>query len=395
MPGLDQTAVRRVNTGVVLRALADADADVTLQELVSATGLSRRTIELILGELAADGWVALAVPTVSGGAGRPAKRFRFESRRLVVAAVVLDSHSAVAVIADLRGGELARAAVALPDESRDPALTVALASDAVRRALAEAGVAPERLAAGTVAAGGVIDARGVVGRLVNAPLWSGFALAAAFEQALGIPFAAENDANLAALAEHWAGASIGRPDSAWLILGHRTGAGFLLGGEIHRGPRGTAGELVESRVLNLHGVPDEAIRSLTSPIEADRRRAREAVVAAAAGDPRAVSDARAFAEQIADVIDVLTWTIAPETVVLGGGLEVGAGVLVPLVSEFLRDRGTPEVELVATRLGGEAPLVGAIRRALVDVDSWLYSAPGAQPPRSSEPSRDEPRELRR
>ena len=54
MPGLDQSALRRVNTAAVLRALAAGEADATLQALIGKTGLSRRTIELILSELVAE-----------------------------------------------------------------------------------------------------------------------------------------------------------------------------------------------------------------------------------------------------------------------------------------------------------------------------------------------------
>ncbi len=373
MPGLDQAAVRRVNTAVVLRALATHPGDATLQALVEVTHLSRRTVELILGELAAEGW-AVDVPAESGGgAGRPARRFRFGAERRLVAAARIDTHLAHGIVADLTGRVIGRAERVLGAHYFDPERAVALAAEAVRGAAAEAGVPIERLGAGGVAAGGVIDPdTGVVRRLVNAPRWDGFPLADAFSQEFGIPWVADNDANLAALAELRGGAAKGRRHMAWLIHGQRTGAGFIVGGELHRGADGAAGELIQSRVLGLERDPDHVIGRLTSPLPGEREQGMASVRAAIAGDASAISAARELAAEIADVIDVIAWTIAPELVVLGGGLETGAQLLIPLIRERLRELGAPDVELAASTVGADAPILGAVRHALDRIDTELY-----------------------
>jgi predicted NBD/HSP70 family sugar kinase len=371
MPGLDQTAVRRVNTAVVLRAVAEWEADTTLKDLVGETGLSRRTVELILGELAAEGWVRES-PSESGrGAGRPARRFRFAAEHRVVAAARIDTHIAYGVVADLRGRILATASRALGNYDNPPH-AVADAAEAVRAAAAEAGVSLDRLCAGGVAAGGVIDTDGVVHRLVNAPAWSGFALAGAFASVFGVPWVADNDANLAALAEHWAGVARKRRHIAWLIHGYRTGLGLIVNGEVHRGAFGGAGELIESRVLGLSRSEEHPIGMLSSPLAADRSSAAALVEAALAGVPEALALAEQFATSIADAIDVIAWTIAPELVVLGGGLETGAELLLPLVRTRLRELGTLPIELEASSIGADAPLAGAVRYALDRIDAELY-----------------------
>jgi predicted NBD/HSP70 family sugar kinase len=371
MPGLDQTAVRRVNTAVVLRAFAARDADVTLKELTSETGLSRRTIELIIGELGAEGWVSESPSESSGGAGRPAKRFRFQAQHRLVGAARIDTHLAHGAVADLRGRILGRASRRLGDY-HDPRHAVADATASVRAAAADAGVPLDRLCAGGVATGGVIDADGVVRRLVSGPGWSGFPLASAFASDFGVPWVADNDANLAALAEHWTGVARGHRHIAWLIHGHRIGVGFIVNHEVHRGAFGGAGELVESRVLDLSRSEKHPIGMLSSPVAADRRRAVALVDAAIAGDPSALALAAEFAENLADAIDVIAWTIAPELVVLGGGLEAGAELLIPLVHERLRQAGALEIELEGSSIGADAPLVGAVRYALDRVDTELY-----------------------
>jgi len=371
LPGLDQTAVRRVNTAAVLRALAASEADATLQALIGKTGLSRRTVELILGELAAEGWAVETPSESSGGAGRPAKRFRFAAGHRLVAAARIDTHLAHGAVADLHGRVLGRASRPLGDYG-DPRHSVADAAAAVRAAADDAGVPLDRLRAGAVAAGGVIDADGVVRRLVSAPAWSGFALAGAFEAEFAVPWVADNDANLAALAEHRAGVARGRRHIAWLIHGHRAGVGFIINNEVHRGSAGAAGELVESRVLGLRRGQDHPIGMLTSPITADRDRAAQLVAEATGGDRAALALAEEFAATLADTIDVLAWTVAPELIVLGGGLETAADLLIPLVRQRASEVGVLEIDIKATAIGAGAPLIGAVRYALDRIDADLF-----------------------
>ena len=56
--GLDQSGIRRLNTSAALRELAVSAEAVTMTALAERTGLSRRTIELILDALVEAGWVA-------------------------------------------------------------------------------------------------------------------------------------------------------------------------------------------------------------------------------------------------------------------------------------------------------------------------------------------------
>lgn len=373
MPGLDQTAVRRINTSVVLRVLAASSQEVTLQWLTGRTGLSRRTIEIILVDLLRDGWVIESPLESDGGAGRPARRFRFAGDRRFVAGARIDTHSAHAIVTDLTGAVLGRAERLLGDDYFSPERAVGIAVEAITAAVEDADVDADRIVAGGVAAGGVIDpGPGVVMRLVNAPLWSGFALADAFTAAFGVPWVADNDANLAALAELRRGVATGYDDVAWIIHGQRTGAGFIVGGELHRGFRGAAGEIIESRVLGLARDPEREIGLLSSPNAEDRARARATVASAVAGDPAAVDAAHDLAGEIADVVDVITWTIAPELVVLGGGLEAGAELIVPLLQDRLRALGAPDVLIVPSTVGPEAPLIGAVLSALDHIDLDLY-----------------------
>lgn len=372
--GLDQGGVRRMNTAVVLRALAAIPEDATLQELSSATGLSRRTLEVILDALCRTGW-AVASDAYSGGAGRPAKRFRYVADHRVAAALRIDTHAAHAMIVDLRGRVLGRAVEPLGASYFEPHEAIERLAATFDRAREAAGVPHTAIAAGAIAAGGVIDTpRGCVTRLVNAPEWTGFPLAAALEARLGVPFTADNDANLAAFAEHRAGVATSHDDIAWLIYGNRTGVGFLINGEVHHGHGGGAGEIIESRVLGLERDASNRVGMLTSPVAEERSGALALVEAARAGDPDALAEARRFAASLADVVDVLAWTVAPGLVVLGGGLETASDVLIPLVVDCLAALGDPAIELAATSLGADAVLIGAARTAVETISASVFAS---------------------
>ncbi len=60
---------------------------------------------------------------------------------------------------------------------------------------------------------------------------------------LGLPVAVDNDANVAALAEHRHGAARGREHAVMVALGTGIGGGLVIGGPLYRGARGFAGEL--------------------------------------------------------------------------------------------------------------------------------------------------------
>src|SRR5436305_365427 len=71
---------------------------------------------------------------------------------------------------------------------------------------------------------------------------------------LGLPVFVDNDANLAALAEHRAGAASGCRDAVVLTIGTGIGGGLILGGELYRGSVGAGAELGHT-VIDYNGPP--------------------------------------------------------------------------------------------------------------------------------------------
>ncbi|MFI5879203.1 ROK family protein [Streptomyces sp. NPDC051554] len=369
---MNQSAVRRVNTSVVLRALAVSAGPTTLTALAERAGLSRRTIELILDSLVEAGWVAeLERIPISGSAGRPARRYELRAEHALLAAVYINTADASAVIADVRGRIVGRAHRALR-AYQDPQVTLDDAAALVREALDDAGGSPERLRAGAVAAGGAIDDEGVVRRLVHTTRWEGVHLPKELEQRIRMPWFADNDSNLGALAERWRGVAGDHDNVVWAILGNRTGLGILIRGAVHRGLDGAAGEIVEARSIPTGTVQDRPVALLSSPEAAQRKVALARFEAARAGDAEALAEVDEFVENITSILTTLSWTVAPSLIVLGGGLEDAADVLLPRVREAMRAARTPAIELRATGLGRDAALIGAVKLALDRMDTELF-----------------------
>jgi predicted NBD/HSP70 family sugar kinase len=372
MSGMNQSAVRRVNTSVILRALAVSAGPRTLTALAEQTALSRRTIEIVLDSLVEAGWVSELdrVPT-PGCAGRPARRYELRAEHALLAAAHITTEDVSAVVADVRGRIVGRAHRPLR-AYQDPRTTLDDAAALVLEALDDAGGSADRLRAGAVAGGGAIDDDGVVRRLVHTTRWEGVHLPEELNRRIRVPWFADNDSNLGALAERWRGVAGDHDNVVWAILGNRTGLGILIRGAVHRGLDGAAGEIVEAASIPTGSIEDRPVAWLTSPEPTGRRIALDRFDAARAGDTAALAEVDEFVENIASILTILSWTIAPSLIVLGGGLEDAADVLLPRVREALRNARTPAVELRATGLGRDAALVGAVKLALDRMDTELF-----------------------
>lgn len=375
---MNQSAVRRVNTSVILRALAVSAEPMTLTVLSGRAGLSRRTIELILDSLVEAGWVTELerVPT-SGCAGRPARRYELRAEHALLAAVNFTTSDASAAVADVRGRILGRARRSLR-AYQDPQATLDDVAALVREALDDAGGSADRLRAGAVASGGAVDDDGVIRRLVHTTRWEGVHLPDELTRRVRVPWFADNDSNLGALAERWRGVAGDHDNVVWAVLGNRTGLGILIRGAVHRGLEGAAGEIVEAASIPANSVENRPVAWLTSPEPAQRAVALGRFEAAREGDATALAEVGELVENIASILTMLSWTVAPSLIVLGGGLEDAADVLLPRVRAALRHARTPAVELRATVLGRDAPLVGAVKLALDRMDTELFGplAPG-------------------
>jgi glucokinase len=272
---------------------------------------------------------------------------------------------------------------------------------------AEAVGEARRAAAGEVAAAAfgipcTIDRRtGVAVVAVNLDLLD-VPFASIMQERLGLPVFVDNDANLAALAEHRAGAARGASEAVVLTVGTGIGGGLILGGELYRGAIGAGAELGHM-VIDMDGprcqgnCPNrgcvEALASGTALAREAQRIAREqpgsglgrAVAAgrelvgplvtelAHDGDAAAIEAVTLIGARLGVGIASLVNIFNPEVAVIGGGV-IGAGELLlaparTVVAERALPPGRDEVRIVAAQFGVEAGMVGAAALAFSSLEA--------------------------
>jgi glucokinase len=278
-----------------------------------------------------------------------------------------------------RGEILARASI--PSElDRGP-------SDLVDRmvALARELGAENALGLGTP---GLIDrARGVVTHAPNLKAIEGFPLRSELARKLGIDptqIHVENDANAAALGEHWLGAARGERDLLLVTLGTGVGGGLILGGELYAGAGGMAGEIGHVVVDPLG--PEcgcgarGCLETLASASAAERRAAELGLPAEKPGDlGRLAALARersgperdllfAIGRDLGRGLGAAVSLLDLRYFVIGGGFGAALDVLEPGIRAGVRATSYGErlssLRFVPARLGNDAGWIGAARLSL-------------------------------
>jgi glucokinase len=214
---------------------------------------------------------------------------------------------------------------------------------------------------------------------------------------LGLPVRVDNDANMALLAEHRAGAARHARYAVLVALGTGIGSGLLLDGRIYRGATGVGVELGHV-VLDLHGPdcpgacpgrgcleafvsgpaigregarlgsarPDSALgRRLAAGDEVTGGLVTEL---AHDGDEAAQLALREVGLRLGAALTGIANTFNPEVIVIGGGAVAAGDFLLAPARSVVEERALPPVrelvEIVPAHFGDESGMLGAAMTAL-------------------------------
>jgi len=361
--------LKHLNERTVLETIR-ASAPISRAEISRRAGISKPTVSLALQSLVEAGLVREA----SRGPGGPsygAVFFEPVPEAAFVLGLDLGARFLRGAVCDLAGEIRARQDVELRGADADGAVRAIVA---LHHSLVQAAALPaERIDGVVLGVPGVIDAVTAKLQLTtpNIPGLEGRAIGRDLHELLGVTVTLENDVNLAAVGERWTGVANGVDDFAILSVGTGMGMGLVLGGELHRGNHGAAGEvdwalagLAEEVDPSADGVATLAARlaaegsletELTQPYDA-----REIFAAARSGDrlARAVVDevARRIAAHIAPIAAVAD----PALIVLGGGLGTNGDLLLTPVRKLLGDWMPYPPRIEISTLGEAAVLTGAL-----------------------------------
>ncbi|HET6857834.1 MAG TPA: ROK family transcriptional regulator [Streptomyces sp.] len=376
LTGGDPSLLRRINSAVVLHALRAADSP-TLTDLTRVTGLSRPTVEGVIEGLMETGLVVEAPPDdiETRRQGRPARRFRFRVEAGHLLGVEIGPHRVAALLSGLVGrvmgaGSREVSETACADERLEKVRTVV--ADVLRRS----GVARSSLRAVGVGSPGIVEADGTVRLGTALPGWTGLALGERLRRSFRCPVLVENDANTAAVAEHWKGAATDSDDIVFVMAGLSPGAGSLIGGRLHRGYGGAAGEIGALHLLGREVTPETLLSTTDEPLHAlDEQAVATVFRRAKQGDVRAEEAVERFIQRLVHDVAALVLALDPELVVVGGWAAGLDGVLEPLRGELARYCLRPP-RVALSLLGEAAVATGALRLALDHVEEQLFAVEG-------------------
>ncbi|GAA3735680.1 ROK family transcriptional regulator [Streptomyces tremellae] len=373
LTGGDPSLLRRINSAVVLHALRGS-TPLTLTDMSRITGLSRPTVEGVVDGLM-EGGLVVEVPPDDNEArkqGRPARRFRFRVEAGHLLGVEIGAHRVSALISAL-DGRIIGAGRREVSEQADADERIERVRQVVADVLRRTGVARGSLRAVGVGSPGIVEADGTVRLGTALPGWTGLPLGERLRRSFKCPVVVENDANTAAVAEHWKGVAADSDDVVFVLAGLSPGAGALIGGRLHRGFSGAAGEIGALHLLGREATPEALLSTTGEPLHPlDEHAVAKVFALAKQGDARAREAMERFTRRLVHDVAALSLALDPELVVIGGWAAGLDGVLEPLRGELSRFcLRAPRVEL--SMLGEAAVATGALRLALDHVEEELFA----------------------
>ena len=362
----------------VITALRGEARPWTIAEIAQQTGLSRPTVAALLKELTDDGWVDEDDATPTGRPGPPARRYAFRGDRGLVLGVDVGLRSLRIVACDLTGALL---------DTHAEQLDVDLAAERRYQRVVD-GVRATAARHGSPLLGVGIGVPGVVGRAGEMrlsrviPDWTGTDLEQTFGRALGCRVVAGNDTKLAALAEARVGAGTMAETMVLVWIGHRISTAAVIGGRLHRGWNGIAGELTGSTEMSW--TKQSVVGQWPWP---DAGSPMATILAAAAGDDDARRERDAFVDEVAAGVSLMVAAIDPNVVVLGGALAAGGHLTDPLRAAVQRRMTLPvDVSELTSRLAGFATAMGGAVLAFETGGTELTARDGVSPARPAFPA---------
>jgi len=353
--------------------------EVSVRELAREVGINPLTLEVKIRQLQQKGLVQFLE-------GR--KKIAINADYGYVVGIDLGASHLHFALADFRGETRKDATIKIRPED-GPGKLISQIKEGIRDLVAEAG--KRRLLAIAIGVPSAVDAeRGVVAFANNLPGWKDIHLGHELEKEFRLPVFMENDANMAAIGEHWRGVAKGVDNFVFIALGTGIGSGVFIDGKLYRGHSGWAGEIfrmnigwqewdkdfgdsghLESYVSGM-GIAAEGRKLLGPQTQgapsglAQERDAYGVFESYRQGNP----DARAVLEKIFTMLGVgvanVIAILDPDLIIFGGGVAKGApdmmlGIVNEVAHRIQRDI-VPPMKLSA--LEDKAQTFGAIYSAL-------------------------------
>jgi glucokinase-like ROK family protein len=360
----------------------------TRPRLVRATGLSRAVVTQRVADLLDYGLVAEGElgPSTGGRAPRTI-RFRSDAGHLLVAD--LGATSIDTGVADLNGSILVHFEEPA-DIAAGPDAILGRVDQLFERCLSAAENLPGELWGMGIGVPGPVEFES--GRPISPPImpgWDRYAVRDRFAS-YGVPV--DNDVNIMALGEERAGLGRGRDNLIFVKIGTGIGAGIIVGGHIHRGAQGCAGDIGHIQVPDserealcrcghinclealaggaaLGRDAETAAREGRSALLAQRLEekgfleAKDVAHGATHGDPASVELVTTAGRLVGRTLAGIVNFFNPSLIVIGGGVAGAGDILLASIREGVYRRSLPlatrDLAVQRSTLAGHAGVIGA------------------------------------
>jgi glucokinase-like ROK family protein len=384
----DLALVRQINLSLIMHSLR-TDSPISRASLAQKTKLTKTTVSDLIKELNERGFVReLGMQT--SRTGRPATLLTLNPAAGYIVSCEIGVGFVEVLVTDFAPQTIWQ--IKQPtasDISQDELISqvLVLLHEAVERGKPSA----DKLLGIAVGVPGMVDHAS--GSILFAPnlKWRNVPLLALLEkESFGAPIFVDNEANMAALGEHYFGASQGYNEILYLSGNVGLGGGFLSNGQLRRGASGMAAEYGHMTV-DMHGElcncgnygcletkvsQNSLYKKVISLVESGetsiltektqgqwKNLSVEMIVEAAqAGDQVSISSLEEIGHSLGIGIASLLNALNPEIVVLGGILSIASEFLFPVVNEEIQKRALlwsrESVKIVRAAHGSDACVKG-------------------------------------
>lgn len=231
---------------------------------------------------------------------------------------------------------------------------------------------------------------GVVQKTANLG-WGHKEVTREMKELTGIPVAAGNDANMAALGEMWLGAGKGQKNMIMVTLGTGVGGGIIVNGKPLAGSHGAGGEIghfcVNEEETETCGCGNtgclEQYASATGISRLARRRlerddspsslrgseisAKAVFDALKKGDAVAKEIVEEFGSYLGHALAAIAVITDPSVIVIGGGVSKAGEILLEYVEKYFHEKAffaNQDTRFVLAQLGNDAGICGAAKLIL-------------------------------
>jgi glucokinase-like ROK family protein len=397
----DQSLVREINLSVIMNHLR-TNAPISRAALAETTGLNKTTVSSLVNELIERQFVqeiGLATPS----SGRPAILLKLNPTAGFIVSCEIGVDFILVICTNFAPEIIWR-----HEEQIDPAIgqhaildrALAILNQAIEMGCPACG----KLLGVAVGVHGLVDQG--TGSLLFAPNlgWKDLPIRAILQKSINVPLFVDNEANLAALGEHYFGAAQGYEEVLYIsATGVGLGGGIVHDGRMFSGVTGFGAEFghmtmdpdgeickcgnqgcwetqVSQQALFRHvwRLIDQGEASKLSELTGGRRASLTVpliVDAARAGDAVALEALEIIGHHLGIGIASLVNALNPELVVFGGLLSLAGEFLIPVIQKEVERRALKwnreAMQLVLARHTSDACVMGGV--------AALYQAMLAQP----------------